>query len=208
MPLPLRQGLVLDFGGVLTTPVAECTRAFCLREGLAPDAFLRIISADPEGSEIYARLERGEIAQAEWNERTATLLGVDPTDLIGRVLADLRPEPLMLAAAQAARRAGVKAGILSNSLGSGPYDPYRGYGFDTLYDAVVLSGRHGIRKPEPGIYPLVLKQLQLPAESCVFVDDSARNLPPAQDLGMTTVLDGDPAETVKRLEEIFGIPLR
>ncbi|MFE5868748.1 HAD family hydrolase [Streptomyces roseifaciens] len=208
MPQPLRQGLVLDFGGVLTTPVAECTRAFCLREGLAPDAFLQVISADPEGSAIYARLERGEIGQAEWNERTAALLGVDPADLIGRVLADLRPEPLMLAAAQSARRAGVKVGILSNSLGSGPYDPYRGYGFDTLYDAVVLSGQHGIRKPEPGIYPVVLKQLQLPAETCVFVDDSARNLTPAQDLGMTTVLDGDPAETVKRLEEIFGLPLR
>ncbi|MET9413492.1 HAD-IA family hydrolase [Streptomyces klenkii] len=208
MPPPPHQGLVLDFGGVLTTPIAECTRAFCLREGLAPDAFLQVISADPEGREIYAQLELGRIGQTEWNERTAALLGVAPDNLIGRVLADLRPEPLMLAAGQAARRAGVKVGILSNSLGSGPYDPYRGYGFGTLYDAVVLSGDHGLRKPEPGIYPLILKELRLPAEACVFVDDSARNLPPAQDLGMTTVLDADPAETVKKLEELFRLPLR
>ncbi|MBT2384171.1 HAD family phosphatase [Streptomyces sp. ISL-11] len=202
------RGLLLDFGGVLTTPIADATEAFCLREGLAPDAFLNVISTDPVGRELYTSLERGLISQAEWNARTAPLLSVDATDLLGRVLAGLRPEPTLIDAAQAAHRAGVRVGILSNSLGSTPYDPYAGYELDTRYDPVVLSGHHGTRKPEPPIYATALGLMGLPADACVFVDDSARNLAPARDLGMAVVLDADPSDTVTRLEELLGLPLR
>ncbi|WP_116211343.1 HAD-IA family hydrolase [Streptomyces olivoreticuli] len=205
---PRPKGLFLDFGGVLTTPVAPCTCAFCLREGLAPDAFLNVIATDPVGKELYRDLERGAIPQAEWNERTGALLGIDGTGLIGRALADLRPEPALITAARAARRAGVRVGVLSNSLGSGPYDPYRGYGLATDYDVVVLSGDHATRKPEAEIYAIALESMQLPAADCVFVDDSPRNLPPAQNLGMAVVLDTDPSETVTRLEDALGISLR
>ncbi|MFE7120151.1 HAD-IA family hydrolase [Streptomyces sp. NPDC057654] len=198
------RGLILDFGGVLTTSVAECARAFCLREGLAPDAFTHVISADPVGRALFADLECGAIEQAEWNECTGPLLGVDGTGLLGRVLADLRPEPLVVDAARAARRAGVRVGVLSNSLGRTPYDPYAGYGLDTEYDAVVLSGDYRLRKPDPELYPIVLGLLGLPAGACVFVDDSARNLLPAQDLGMAVVLDTEPADTVAEISRLLG----
>ncbi|MCX5380357.1 HAD family phosphatase [Streptomyces sp. NBC_00091] len=207
MPTPQRHGLILDFGGVLTTPVADSTRAFCHREGLAPDAFLDIISVDPVGRELYKDLELGAITQAAWNTRTAPLLGVDATNLIGRALADLRPEPTMLAAVRSARQAGVKVALLTNSIGSDPYDPYEDYGLDTLCDAVVLSEHHGIRKPDPAIYTIALEAIGLPAQECVFVDDSPRNLTPASDLGIATALDTTPAETIPQLENLLGIPL-
>ncbi|MGP3683352.1 HAD-IA family hydrolase [Streptomyces sp. IBSNAI002] len=207
MSTPLHQSLVLDFGGVLTTPVADSARAFCVREGLAPDAFTDVISKDPTGRELYGQLEHGQIGQAEWNSRTAPLLGVDATNLIGRVLSGLRPEPVMLCAARTLRAAGVKVVLLSNSLGSDPYDPYEGYDLDTLCDAVVLSEHHGIRKPDPALYAIAVEAAEVPARACVFVDDSPRNLTPAGDLGMTTVLDTTPAETVRRLEDLFGCPL-
>ncbi|MFD0384155.1 HAD-IA family hydrolase [Streptomyces stramineus] len=108
---------------------------------------------------------------------------------------------------RSARRAGVKIALLTNSLGSDPYDPYEGYDLDTLCDAVVLSEHHGVRKPDPAIYPIALEALGLPAADCVFVDDSPRNLTPAGDLGMATVLDTTPAETIPRLESVLGIPL-
>ncbi|MEU4203873.1 HAD-IA family hydrolase [Streptomyces sp. NPDC039022] len=202
------RGLLLDFGGVLATPVTDSMRAFCLREGLAPDAFLDVVSTDPVGRELYENLECGVITQDEWNLRTAPLLGVEATNLLGRVLAGLRPEPAMLAAARCARRAGVKVVLLTNSAGSVPYDPYEGYGLDALCDAVVLSEHHGVRKPDPALYRIALESVGLPARECAFVDDSARNLPPAEDLGMTTVLDTTPTETIRRLEGVLGIPLR
>ncbi|GHG61082.1 HAD-IA family hydrolase [Streptomyces griseocarneus] len=207
MSHPRRQGLILDFGGVLTTPVSESARAFCLSEGLAPDAFADVVSADPVGRELFADLERGVLPQAEWNARTADLLGVGATNLLGRVLAEVRPEPVLVGAARAARAAGVRVGVLSNSLGSGPYDPYEGHELGTRYDVVVLSGDHGLRKPEPGLYAIMLERMDLPAAACVYVDDSARNLTPAQDLGMAVVRHTAPADTVVRLEELLGVPL-
>jgi putative hydrolase of the HAD superfamily len=46
-------------------------------------------------------------------------------------------------------------------------------------------------KPELQSYQLVLDTLQQPAESIVFFEDSAKNLLPAKQLGMTTVLISD-----------------
>ncbi|UQI43971.1 HAD-IA family hydrolase [Streptomyces sp. HU2014] len=207
MPSTRPQGLLVDFGGVLTTPVGEATEAFCLSEGLAPDAFANVITEDPVGRALYADLELGRITQTEWNTRTAPLLGVEAAGLLGRVLAGLRPEPALLAAVDAARAAGIRTGLLSNGVGRAPHDPYQDYGLDTRFDAVVLSDGHGARKPDPGLYATALDLLELPAGACVFVDDSPRNLDPARDLGMTALLDTTPAETVAGLEEIFGIPL-
>ena len=66
--------------------------------------------------------------------------------------------------------------MLSNSLGRTPYDPYAGFGLLGDFDEVVLSGNHGLRKPDPAVFQLVLDDLGLPPEECVFVDDSEENL--------------------------------
>jgi putative hydrolase of the HAD superfamily len=47
-------------------------------------------------------------------------------------------------------------------------------------------------KPDPWAYKRALQILNVPGESCIMVDDKPRNLIPAKDLGMTTILvDGD-----------------
>ncbi|MGY1499704.1 HAD family hydrolase [Streptomyces sp. QTS52] len=204
----IRHGLILDFGGVLTTSVPACAAWFDAQQGWAVGTFLNAIAVDPVGRELYADLERGAITQTQWNEGTAAILGTNPLNLLGRVLAGLHPEPMMIDAAQAARRAGVRVGIFSNSLGSNPYDPYAGYQFDELYDAVLISEHYGMRKPDPEIYSIMLGLMGLSAEDCVFVDDTARNLPPAEALGITTVLAATPADTIQQVEEFLGLTLR
>lgn len=202
-----RRGLILDFGGVLTTSVPACLRSFARREGLPEDAFLHAIGVDPAGRALYAELERGAITQEEWNTGTAALLGIDGTDLLRRVLLDLRPEPSVIDAVQVARRAGIRVGILSNSLGLRPYNPYQHYDFDQLYDAVLISEQHRMRKPDPEIYRIMVGLMELPASELVFVDDTAHNLPPAEELGIATVLAADPSDTVARVEALLGLRL-
>lgn len=202
-----RRGLILDFGGVLTTSVAACALAFDRRAGLPEGTFLSVIAKDPVGAALYADLERGAITQVQWNEGTAALLGIDGTNLLGRVLENLHPEPSVIAAAQAARAAGVKVGIFSNSLGAEPYDVYDGYDLAENYDAVLISENYRMRKPDPELYRIMIDLMDLPGEACVFVDDTARNLPPAEDLGVATVLAKDPADTIARMEALLGIPL-
>ncbi|MEM7033464.1 MAG: pyrimidine 5'-nucleotidase [Chloroflexota bacterium] len=43
-------------------------------------------------------------------------------------------------------------------------------------------------KPDPLAYQRALQILDVPAECCIMVEDSPRNLLPAKDLGMTTIL--------------------
>lgn len=55
-------GLILDFAGVLTSNMVEVIEHFERREGLTRGKFLRAW-ADPQGQELYRRLEAGEIGQ-------------------------------------------------------------------------------------------------------------------------------------------------
>lgn len=199
------KGLILDFGGVLTTSVPSCAAGFDRREGLPVGTLLNAIAVHPLGRALFADLERGSITQTEWNERTAALVGVGGTDLVRRALADLRPEQSVIDTARRIRETGVKVGICSNSLGLEPYDPYDGWELEKNFDVVLISERYRMRKPEREIYLLMLEMMQLAPEDCVFVDDTAGNLPPAEELGITVVLAKDAAETVSRLEELFQV---
>ncbi|GGV34264.1 phosphoglycolate phosphatase [Kitasatospora herbaricolor] len=200
-----RKGLVLDFGGVLTTPLVPAALAFEGRAGLPEGALLNALHLDEQMIRRTEELERGTITQAGWNAEAARRLGIADDNLMGRIFADLRPQESMIAAAAAARRAGVKVGILSNSVGRTPWDLYAGYDLD--YDAVVISEDHGVRKPEPEIFRLVLDALGLPAEQCVFVDDTERYLPPAAALGFATVHAKEAARTIAELEDLLGLDL-
>lgn len=68
-------------------------------------------------------------------------------------------------------------------------------------------------KPRLAAYQRVCKLLDLSPEECMLVEDNVRNLRPAKELGMTTVLVGgagdDPDEvvdhTIDRVEEIASL---
>ena len=56
------------------------------------------------------------------------------------------------------------------------------------FDSVIVSCDVGVRKPNPKIYRMVLKQLHLPAKSTLFIDNREWNLVPARKIGMKTFL--------------------
>ena len=198
------RGLILDFGGVLTTHMRLNGQAFERSEGLAPGAYFHALGEHPDGVRVYADLEVGKATQEEWNQVVGGILGIDPTDLMRRALANLRPEPAVIAAVERARAAGIKVAILSNSFGLSPYNPYKALGMDEGFDAMILSEAVGVRKPSPEIYQHTLDALGLAGHECVFVDDHAENLPPAEALGIRTIHHtADPATTVGILDALL-----
>ncbi|MFI2432090.1 HAD-IA family hydrolase [Streptomyces sp. NPDC018693] len=202
-----QRGLILDFAGVLTADPVAVHREWCVAEGLAPGSWRSTLNDHPEGRRLYAALEIGEIGQAEWNVGTAALLGahVDPVNLMGRAWADVPAARRMIALARAARAAGHRLALLSNSFGLDPFNPYEHIGIWDLFDVHVVSERVGIAKPDPAIYQLALENLALPAERCVFADDHAVNLPPASELGIATVHVTDEDAAVAELETLLGV---
>jgi putative hydrolase of the HAD superfamily len=197
-----RRGLIVDYGGVLTTDVFASFRAFCEAEGLAPDAVRDRFRSDPEARELLSRLETGSLAVAEFEPRFAALLEVESERLIGRLFGAMEPDTAMLDGVRAARRDGIRTGLLSNSWGDAPaYDEAL---LEELFDAWVISGEVGLRKPDPAIYELVAERLGLPPAACVFVDDLPGNLKPARALGMATVLHrGDAMATLAEVRALL-----
>jgi putative hydrolase of the HAD superfamily len=201
-----QRGLIVDYGGVLTTDVFVSFRAFCEASGLEPDAVRDRFRDDPEARGLLEALEVGRLTEAEYERRLGTVLGVAPEGLVDRLFALMKPDETMIAGVRAARRAGVRTGLLSNSWGDDRYDREQ---LAELFDAWVISGEVGLRKPDPAIYALVAERLELSPDACVFVDDLPGNLKPAAAIGMATVLHGGDADaTLRRVGTLLGVSLR
>lgn len=192
------RALVLDFGGVISRTLFEThaltEAALGLRKGTldwrgpfdpAGDPLWREMQADRISEREYwmARtLEVGHLVGEEW-DRMETLVrrarGDDPAAVI-------RPEAVC--AVEATKAAGHRLAILSNEL-----DLFYGKEFRTRlplldrFEVIVDATYTGHLKPSPRAYEEVLNALGLPASACVFVDDQARNVKGARQVGFQAV---------------------
>lgn len=69
-------------------------------------------------------------------------------------------------------------------------------------DGGILSFRDKMVKPEPEIYQLLMDRYHLKPEECVFLDDTEKNLPPAEAFGMHTVHFKDRGQAVEELRKM------
>jgi putative hydrolase of the HAD superfamily len=199
------RGLLVDFGGVLTSNVFDSFRDFCVAEGIEPDAIKRLFREDPRARGLVRSLEMGEMSEEDFGERLGELLGIDDrAGLLERVFEGLRPDERMLDAVRRARAAGIRTGLVSNSMGAGRYD--RGT-FPELFDGVVISGDVGMHKPQPEIFLLGAERAGVPPEECVYVDDLRENCEGAEAVGMTAILHRGAERTVPELERLLGVEL-
>jgi epoxide hydrolase-like predicted phosphatase len=152
---------------------------------------------------LYA-LEEGRLPEEDFEPRFAEVLGVPAEKLIDRLFAGSGPDEPMIAAVAAAKAAGIRTGLISNSWGTRRYDRAR---LAELFDGVVISGEVGMRKPSPEIYALGAQRIGLPPAACVFVDDLAANLEPARALGMRAVHHVTSEQTIAELEDLLDVPL-
>jgi len=199
-------GLLVDFGGVLTTSIWDSFADFCRSKGLEENAVRRLFREDPDALADLRALETGAIEEDEFERRFAKRLGLSQAaDLIESMFRGMRPAGPMVAAVRSARVAGVRTGLISNSWSTTHYDRDL---LGELFNAVVISAEVGLHKPQPEIYLLAAKRLGEPPERCVFVDDLRENCAGAEAVGMTAVLHRDAEQTIARLEELLGIEIR
>ena len=200
------RGLLVDFGGVLTTNVFDSFRAFGEAEGLDPSTVKRAFREDPEALGLLRQLERGDIAVEDFEPQFGERIGVaDTSGLVGRLFGGVGPDERMLGAVRRAGEAGICCGLISNSWGAGlSYDMSL---LDELFEAIVISGDVGMHKPEPAIYMLGAERLGLETGDCVFVDDLRENCQGAEEVGMTAVLHRGADSTLPMLEKLLGVEL-
>jgi len=158
--------------------------------------------------DLVAGVETGRIEPEEFDRRLAAALSIgldrpiEPANLTTRLFAELRPDERMRRVVRSARSKGVRTALISNTWGVTPPADV-----DGMFDTVVLSGREGMRKPQPEIYLLAARRLDVEPEGCVFVDDVPLNVEGARAVGMAGVLHKDAAITIPKLEELLGVSL-
>lgn len=194
------QGLLLDWGGVMTADLFASFRAFCEQEGLEPDTIRRRFREDRECRELLIGLETGKLAEEQFEPLFAAQLGISGDRLIDRLFALSSVEDRMVGAVASARNGGVRTGLISNSWGTRRYDRAL---LSELFDGIVISGEVGMRKPTPEIYTIGAERIGLAPSQCVFVDDLPFNLKPAAELGMATVHHVSADETIPQLERLL-----
>lgn len=208
-------GLVVDWGGVLTTGIGDAFSAWAQAEGIDYGHYLAALkqwigpdAVDPAENPVHA-LERGELEVPDFERRLADAMSVHGSTvradgLLRRMFAGLElAEESMVGLVRRAKAQGLRTALLSNSWGN----DYPREGWDTLFDAVVISGEVGMRKPEHRIYQHVLDLLDLTPSAAVMVDDLQPNVAAAVEVGMVGVLHQSYEQTLMELEAVFGLDL-
>ena len=211
------RGVITDWGGVLTTPILTTVQAWIEADGIDWGSYRAVMRAwlsdaySPNGSPnpVHA-LERGECSGAEFEKLLAARLSladggaVAAEGLLQRMFAASARVPVMYDMIRGVRGAGFRTALLSNSWGC---DEYPRADFPGLFDAVVISGECGMRKPEQAIFLHAAQSLGLEPEQCVFIDDIEANVAAAAACGMTGVHHTEATQTVVALRDLLGVPL-
>lgn len=198
------RALIVDYGGVLTAPIRDTFDAWLAADGIDPESFGALLEewrADP-GNPMHG-LETGTVTPDEFAAYLVGRLrrsdgGTIPVDgLYDRIFAGMHVDPDAFVMLRAARSAGLKTALLSNSWDFAyPWDE-----LDPLLDVKVVSAEVGMRKPDPAIYTLAADRLGVAVEECAFVDDIEHNVQAAADLGMVGVLFTDLPSALAMLAE-------
>lgn len=187
---PLVDAVLFDYGGVLTTPVADTLTAWMAADGVDPASFTETLrqwmSQTVRWVTPIHRLETGELRTSDFEEIFAAALRtidgrpLEADGLLSRMFAQLRPDEEMYALVERLRACGIRVGLLSNSWGN----TYPRERIDELFDPVVISGEIGLRKPKREIYRHALALLDLPPGRVLFIDDAEPNILGAQACGL------------------------
>jgi putative hydrolase of the HAD superfamily len=210
------RAVIIDWGGVFTSPIADSVDAWLAADLIDPDAYRTSMRAWV--TEAYRggadnpihQLERGEGDPSDFERALAAQLvrtdgsKVQAAGLLDRMFATALPVPEMYELMRTVRHAGFRTCLLSNSWGHGDY-PRKV--FPELFDAWVISAEVGMRKPEERIFRHAAGLLDLPPEQCVFIDDFEANIDAAAALGMVGLHHREPRSTATRLAALLNLPL-
>ena len=203
------RAVIFDLGGVVIGSPLHAIAAYERELGLATNAVNHaVVRSGPTGA--WSRLERGELGLEEFYplfeaDCRALDVAIDAREMMRRVAEIAVPRPAMLEAIRKLRAGGLRVAALTNNWitedqGTGALRAF----FDVFVESIAV----GLRKPDPRIYQLVCRELDVEPAEAVFLDDIGSNLKAARALGMTTIKVDEPDAALAELERVVGLSLR
>jgi len=192
--------VIFDWGNVLAeNPFPGMLAYFSARFGV-PEETLAEIYRDYDEAFTTGRLAEQDL----WDQvaRRLRLPAAPRADLWETAIRTVyRPFPEMLDLVARLKQAGYRTALLSNTEEGGARF-FHTLGYGPLFDAVLLSCREGLRKPDPRFFQLALDRLALPAARCVFTDDRLDFVQAAAALGLHGLYFQDPPSFQRQLTKL------
>ncbi len=204
--------VVSDFGGVLSTPLADGVRELSGQErhraGSARRGAREAVAS--RGANPLFEMECGRLSEREFlailGEQLTEDLGhrVEMHEFSEQYWGALDTNHEMLDWLHSVLARGKRLALLTNNVRE--WEPrWRSMiPVDALFELIVDSAFVGVRKPDPRIFELTTERLECAPEACVLIDDMAANCDAARSLGWSAVQFTDTAPTIAELEELLN----
>lgn len=206
--------VLFDFGGVFTQS------PFFAVENMAKDLGVDILQFSElmfgayhlDTDHPWHRLERGEVTFDQAREDILALgkaanMPVDPLDLLVRMAGGNLMREAMVQTLRDIKEAGYATGIITNNVREFR-DGWRALiPVDELIDRVFDSSELGVRKPDPAIYQLALREMgNVDPRRAVFLDDVEQNVSSARELGIHSIqVEDNPDAAIRELRNLVGL---
>ena len=176
--------IVLDAKGVLYR------HGYDVEELLVPYARDHGSILSPERiRDVYLQGSIGTITSAQlWSQLEIPVAGSDRDYCMRHAITDGLRDFLSM-------QRTMRLACLSNDISEWSTLLRRRFAIEDAFEAWLVSGDVGLRKPDPRIYALLARRLKADGSEIIFVDDRLLNLDAAAERGWTTVRFGAPCSS-------------
>jgi HAD superfamily hydrolase (TIGR01509 family) len=157
--------------------------------------------------DLERQMDYGMASRQQFNDSVAGLTGLSVDEIEQRYWSIYaRNEPVISWANHLKTSGEYRIGVLSN-VGKGFISDFLPEidGGD-LFDSVILSSSVGIIKPDPAIFELAAKQLNVLTYECVMIDDLPSNIDAAKFAGMEGIVFGSIHQAKSDFRELLELP--
>lgn len=178
------KAIIFDWGGVFTSP--GTFKGFI-------EKYSNVHKKDKE--EFHAVLRRywdlarvNKIKSSGFWKGLAEYLGITEQQARENCVNSFKFKPEMIVIAKELKKKGYKLGLLSNNIEDWLEEELCRPELKGIFDVIVTSYSSRKAKPDLEIFKEIVEKLNIKAEECIYVDDLEKNIPPAVELGMKSIL--------------------
>ncbi|WP_144118994.1 HAD-IA family hydrolase [Catellatospora sichuanensis] len=183
------EALLIDFDGVLRHFDESVYGDFEARHGVAPAKLLE------SGLEWARQLPAitGHWTRQQWLDEIAAHTGATAAALTEWDAYRGYVDETVLAFVREVRSSGRKVGLATNATDD-LHDDLALFGLTGEFDAIVSSAELGLHKPSKEFFKAACLALETPADRCLFIDDTDRNIRGARVAGLSALRWSSPAD--------------
>ncbi|MBN2011928.1 HAD family phosphatase [candidate division KSB1 bacterium] len=152
--------------------------------------------------QVRARADAGEISDREFWVQLLAAVGVTATESDLECETFEQPIEATLEVVKQLKQLGYRLVILSNDSRESSNYRRAKYGYDSIFDHVIISCYYGLIKPDSELYEKALQELNIAAHESLFIDDREKNVKASESVGMKGILFKNAAQLSDELRKL------